>query len=59
MSFRFNSRVIAISALAATFVITWYGSLQAQTAVTTQEINVTGEPVATPHPHDAVTTAIG
>ena len=26
--------------------------LRAQTAVTTQEINVTGEPVATPHPHD-------
>lgn len=27
-------------------------SLHAQTAVTTQTINVTGEPVATPHPHD-------
>src|ERR1044072_489417 len=27
-------------------------ALQAQNAVTTQSVNVTGEPVATPHPHD-------
>ena len=35
-----------VSALAIT------PSLNAQTSVTTPTINVTGEPVATPHPHD-------
>jgi Fe(3+) dicitrate transport protein len=49
---RLGSRAIAISAGAALCVIAWSRSLHAQEAVTTQTITVTGEPVATPHPHD-------
>ncbi len=49
---RLISRVIAISAGAATFIMASHGSIYAQESVTTQTINVTGEPVATPHPQD-------
>jgi hypothetical protein len=42
---RLASRVIAISAGAALFIIAWSRSLDAQEAVTTQTINVTGEEV--------------
>ena len=47
-----RSRAVATSAVAALFTIACNPTLRAQTAVTTQTINVTGEPVATPHPHD-------
>jgi Fe(3+) dicitrate transport protein len=43
-------RSIALALTAAAVALPF--SLHAQTAITTQEINVTGEPVATPHPHD-------
>ena len=53
MFFRLFSRSTAILAGATTFcALAWDRSLQAQEAVTPQTINVTGEPVATPHPHD-------
>src|SRR4051812_31316572 len=39
---------LALTAIACVFPF----SLRAQEAVVTQTINVTGEPVATPHPHD-------
>lgn len=51
MSFHFHRfKSIALALAAAAVALPF--SLHAQTAVTTQEINVTGEPVATPHPHD-------
>jgi Fe(3+) dicitrate transport protein len=53
MLFRLQSRAIAAFAGAAAILLIACGaSLHAQEAVLTQTINVTGEPVATPHPHD-------
>jgi Fe(3+) dicitrate transport protein len=46
-----RSLATAFLALAAVACVLPF-SLRAQEAVTTQTINVTGEPVATPHPHD-------
>jgi Fe(3+) dicitrate transport protein len=47
-----RSCAVATASVAALFTIAISPALHAQTAVTTQTINVTGEPVATPHPHD-------
>jgi Fe(3+) dicitrate transport protein len=41
-----------IAALLASALIAGVPALRAQQAVTTQTIEVTGEPLATPHPHD-------
>jgi Fe(3+) dicitrate transport protein len=48
--FSLPRRSVVLALIALTFALPF--SLRAQEAIVTQTVNVTGEPIATPHPHD-------